>query len=104
MIYTAGECLEQYFDTFAILTPSVHKTVMRCFSSCTLFTENRIAVFTKYVQLLLDKRLFDFHNWNSLFEFQTCFELFDVKQMWIQFIPVIQNKLQKLAEYFPHFG
>ena len=38
---------------FFILTPSVHKTVMRCFSSCAFFTENRIAVFTKDVQIYL---------------------------------------------------
>ena len=36
-----------------LLTHSVHKTVMRCFSSCAFFTENRIAVFTKDVQLYL---------------------------------------------------
>ena len=42
MIYT-GECLEQYFDTFAILTPSVHKTVMRCFSSCSFFTLQKMS-------------------------------------------------------------
>ena len=35
------------------LTPSVHKTVMQCFTSCAFFTENRIAVFTKDVQLFL---------------------------------------------------
>ena len=35
------------------LTPSVHKTVMQCFVSCEFFTETRIAVFTRDVQLYL---------------------------------------------------
>ena len=35
------------------LTHSVHKTVMRCSISGAFFTENRIAVFTKDVQLYL---------------------------------------------------
>ena len=37
----------------SFLTPSVHKTVMRCFSSSTFFTKNRITVFSKDVQLYL---------------------------------------------------
>ena len=44
-----------------LLTPSVHKTVMRCFSSCAFFTENRIAVFTKDVQLLLEELYFIYY-------------------------------------------
>ena len=40
-------------NSLLFLTPSVHKTVMRCCSSCALFTENCIVEFTKYVQLHL---------------------------------------------------
>ena len=42
-----------FIPDISFLTPSVHKTVMRCFSSCTFFTENRITVFSKDVQLYL---------------------------------------------------
>ena len=37
----------------SLLTPFVHKTVMRCSSSSAFFTENRITVYTKDVQIYL---------------------------------------------------
>ena len=49
MLYTKS----MGFNIKMLLTPSVHKTVMRCFSSCPFYTENRIAVFTKDGQLSL---------------------------------------------------
>ena len=44
-----------------VFTPSLHKTVIRCFIIGAYFTEERIAVFTK-VYIIFDKLLFDFHN------------------------------------------
>ena len=82
--------LAYHLNALSVKTPSVHKTVI-------------IAVFTKDVQLLLDKLLFDFHYWNSLFDYWIAISkalCIIWCKMWNQFIPTIQNKLQKLAEYF----
>ena len=44
-----------YFPTgkacIVVLTPFAHQTVMLCFSSCPFYTENRIVVIAKDVQL-----------------------------------------------------
>ena len=89
------------------LTPSVHKTLMRCFRSCAFFTENRIAVFKKDVQLYLISFdltfIIEILCLNIELQFQRCYVLFVVKEMWIQFIPATRNKFLKLAQYFLSF-
>ena len=73
---------------------------MRCFNNCAFFTENRIAVFTKDVQLYLISFYLNCIIEIHCLNIQRYYVLFDAKQMQIQFIAATQHQFLKLAQYF----